>query len=107
MGVALSPKWHFIYGHVSSPNCETCAVMGDDLHVLLHCKRFSAARDRCIARLNDLYFHIDLTYDLILGLPPPTPKSFVREKTFLLFIHDQCLEITGAFLLEINSIHHL
>ena len=52
---------------------------------------------------------IDLTPDLVLGLPPPLPPdpSLHSERTFLRLQHHACLAITGDFLLSIDKVTRL
>jgi hypothetical protein len=102
LGVALTPQRRFIYKQVPSPLCLRCLVVGSTDHILLHCLHFSRSRASCIELLRGLCFSVDLTLELVLGDPPLTPAAYRGERAFLKSIHEQCLNITGDFLLSIN-----
>ena len=103
LGVALTPQRRFIYSQVSSSLCPRCGVVGTTKHIILHCIHFGEVRARCAVSLAGLYFPVVLTLDLVLGEPPSTPAAYVGERKFLKSIHEQCLRITGEFLLDINK----
>ena len=108
--VALTPQRHFIYKHQSSPNCD-CGdnVVGDVTHVILQCRKFFAGRKACVDALQRLYVPVTLTLNLALGAAPPQPtnKSLRGEHAFFRLLHDNCLRITGLFLLAIDRKIHL
>jgi hypothetical protein len=103
LGVALTPQRRFIYKQVPSPLCRRCLVVGSTEHILLHCLQFGMVRARCTELLRGLCFSVDLSVQLVLGEPPPTPAAYRGERAFLKSIHEQCLNITGDFLLSINK----
>jgi hypothetical protein len=72
--------------------------------VLMKCTKFNAERSICSTSLLDLYSPVKLTLALVLGQPPPLPadKTLHNEKSFLKLWHEQCLQITGVFLLSID-----
>ena len=104
LGCALTPRRHYIYRHVPSPNCDCGGGFGDTHHVILHCPKFATERSLCVDALHLLYVPVELTVDLALGEPPPAPpnRSLRGEKAFLRSLHDQCLHITGLFLQAID-----
>jgi hypothetical protein len=123
LSVALTPHRKFIYRQIDNDLC--CGESGDTSHVFLRCNKFHVARSQCIHDLHHLYIPVKLTVDLMLGLPPPLPppppppppplppplpstknKSLRLDKSFLHLLHQQCLQITGDFLLAIDKIAH-
>jgi hypothetical protein len=107
MGVALTPKRLFLYRVIDSPRCPRCGVEGNARHVLLDCPEYHVSRSVCSSKLAFLPFHVDLTYELLLGLRPAIPAALKKEHAFIAKFHKQCLQITGDFLLSINSRHPL
>jgi hypothetical protein len=100
---ALTPRRRFIYGLTNTDKCE-CGLVGDTEHVLMKCTKFNADRSVCSTGLLELYSPVKLTLALVLGQPPPLPadRTLHNEKSFLKLWHEQCLQITGVFLLSID-----
>src|SRR5262245_43847333 len=72
------------------------------------CLRFGTLRGRqCIAGLSRLHYPISLSFSLLLGQAPPPPEGVYRdlrkERKFLAKIHDECLEVTGKYLVAVNK----
>jgi len=106
---ALTPKRRFTYKLVPTNKCE-CGMVGDTDHVLMHCQRLSKARLVCSTHLLRLLPPVVLTRDVILGLPPPIPVSYVpfrRNCPVLALRHEQCLFYTGKFIEAIDRRFHL
>ena len=61
----------------------------------------------CEVALGNLYTPIALTLNLLLGVEPPPPEKFKREKAYLKNLHDDCLRITGILLVAIDRRVHL
>jgi len=110
LGAALSFKRMWQHRTIDSPKCPRCSVSGDTYHLLMVCPRFRVVRSKCKDELKRLYFPVELTMNLIYGMPPPLPTnhhSFFNKKSFLLRIHEQCLRITGDLLCNISTRHFL
>ena len=63
----------------------------------------------CVEALRLLYVPVDLTVDLCLGVAPPKSAypSLKGENSFFYKLHEECLVITGRFLLAIDRMIHL
>jgi len=106
-GVALTPQRHHLYKHTPTPLCSSCGVVGDLDHVLFHCKLYAFARGKCESELQQLYFPVQLTREVIYGVPPPAPRGFSDERAFLSDMHARCLKATSNFINTINGINRL
>jgi hypothetical protein len=108
MGVALTPKRHHLYKHTPSPQCDCGTGVGDIEHIILHCPKFAAGRSVCEAQLQSLSPSLNLSVHLALGGSPPKPLiQTVRGRFNQQNLHDNCLSITGRFLLDIDRLIRL
>lgn len=107
LGVALTPMRKHLYKLQDSNLCQGCQVPGTSEHMVMWCEQFLIARAVCRAKLEQLYVPVELTMQLVLGEPPDPPDRFKKERRFLELWHEQCLGITGEFLIAINKEHPL
>jgi hypothetical protein len=107
MEVALTPARHYLYKHTMSSQCDCGTGVGNIEHVILHCPKFAVARNACTVQLERLTPPQFLTVPLALGAMPPKPLAPNRGRVSLQKLHDNCLHITGRFLLGIDRLIHL
>jgi hypothetical protein len=108
LSVALTPQRRHVYRLADSPRCGCGWPVGDTNHVVMLCPKFASARSVCSNLLLSCAVPVKLTLDLVLGNPPLVDDQWWSgQRALLRDLHDQCLNITGDFLLFIDRSIHL
>ena len=53
-GCARTNKYYFKIKMINSPNCDTCGIIEDIEHVLIHCTNFTTQRNTMIQNLRNI-----------------------------------------------------